>query len=103
MGDLGDLRLHLVPGPAGLAAGQGGGQLVELPGWPWPAWCRQTRGPDCVQLGGMGEDRPAPGAVDDAAGVIGGQLAEPVLIDDGAHGGGHREQVTAVAGGHRPE
>ncbi len=48
----------------------------------------------------MGQDRPALGAVDGAAGVIGGQLAEPVLIDDGPGVRGLGEQVTAVTGGH---
>ena len=35
-----------------------------------------------VQLRGVGQDRPALGAVDVAAGVVGGQPAEPVLVDD---------------------
>ena len=30
---------------AGLAAGQGGGQLVRACGRPWPGWCRRSRGP----------------------------------------------------------
>ena len=70
-------------------------------GWPWPGWCRRSRGPDAGAVRGNGRDRPAPGAVDVAAGVAGGQAAEPVLIDDGTGGGGQGEQVAAVAGGHR--
>ena len=102
MGDLADLRLDLAAGPAGLAAGQGGGQLIELPGGPGQRGAVEAAGLMGVQLGRMGQDGPAPGAVDDPAGVIGGQLAEPVLINDGPGGRGHGEQVTAVTGGHRP-
>ena len=101
MGDLGNLRFHLGPGAAGLAAGQGGGQLVELPGGLGQRGAVEAAGLMLVQFGGMGQDRPAPGAVDVAAGVAGGQAAEPVLIDDGPGGGGQGEQVAAVAGGHR--
>jgi hypothetical protein len=43
------------------------------------------------------------GAVDDAAGVVAGQAAEPVLVDDGAGGGGQGGQVRAVRGGDRPD
>ena len=89
-------------GAAGLAAGQGGGQLVQLPGGLGQRGAVEAAGLMLVQLRGVRQDRPAPGAVDDAAGVIGGQLTEPVLIDDGPGGRGHGEQVTAVTGGHRP-
>ena len=50
----------------------------------------------------MGQDRAPPGAVDGTPGVAGGQSAEPVLVDDAARRGGQGEQVTAVAGRHRP-
>ena len=55
-----------------------------------------------VQLGGMGEDRPPPGAVDGAAGIVDRQLAEPVLIDEPPGGRGHGEQVAAVTAGTEP-
>ena len=101
MGDPGDLCLNLVPGRAGLAAGQGGGQLVQLPGGLGQRGAAEAADLMLMQLRGARQDRPALGTVDDAAGVIGGQPAEPVLIDDGPRGGGHGEQVTAVTGGHR--
>ncbi len=37
------------------------------------------------------------------AGVAGGQVPEPVLVHDGAGGGGQGGQVRAVRGGHRPD
>ena len=51
----------------------------------------------------MGQDRPALGAVDLAAGVVGGQSSEAVLIDDGTGAGGQPGQASAVGGGHRPD
>ncbi len=51
----------------------------------------------------MGQDRPALGAVDLAAGVECGQPPEAVLIDDGAGAGGQLGQAGAVGGGHRPD
>ena len=50
----------------------------------------------------MGQDRAPDRAVDLAAGVVGGQALEPG-VDDGAHGGGQRGQVRAVADRHRPD
>ena len=47
--------------------------------------------------------RPALGAVDLAAGVEGGQPAEPVLINDAAGRGGQGGQVRAVRGRDRPD
>src|SRR5271165_1203904 len=62
MGDLGDLGLDLAAGPAGLAAGQGGGQLIQLPGGLGQRGAVEAAGLMGVQLGGMSQDRPAPGA-----------------------------------------
>ena len=56
-----------------------------------------------MQFRGVGQDRPPLRAVGLAAGVAGGQPAEPVLVDDAAGGGGQGGQVRAVAGGHRPD
>ena len=61
VGDLGDLRFHPPPGPAGLAAGQGGGQLVELPGGLGQRGAVEAAGLMLLELGGMGQDRPALG------------------------------------------
>src|SRR6266496_6793387 len=101
MGDLADLSLDPGTGPAGLAAGQGGGQLIEPAGGPAQGGAVKAAGLMLAEFGGMGQDRPALGAVDGAAGVAGGQLAEAVLIHDGAGAGGQGEQVAAVTGGHR--
>src|SRR5216683_7134743 len=103
MGEFPDVGLDFGAGPAGAAAGQGGGQLVEFAAGLGQGGAVEAAGLVLVQLGGMGEDRPAVGAVDGAAGVVGGEAAEPVLVDDGPGGRGHGEQVTAVTGRHRAD
>ena len=49
--DRADLGFHLRPGPPGLAAGQGGGQLVQLPGRLGQGGAREPAGLLVVQLG----------------------------------------------------
>ena len=83
-GDLLDLGLHLVPAAAGLAAGQGGGQLVEFLAGLGQRGAVEPAGLAGMQFRGVGQDRAPPGAVDLAAGVVGGQPAEPVLVDEAA-------------------
>src|ERR1039457_5353177 len=77
MGDLADLGLDRGTGPPGLAAGQGGGEFVQFLAGLGQGGAVEAAGLMFVELGGMGQDRPAPGAVDGTAGVVGGQAAEP--------------------------
>ena len=74
---------------AGLAAGQGGGQLVEFLAGLGQRGAVEPAGLAVVQFRGVGQDRAALGAVDLAAGVVGGQPAEPVL---------HRRRCALLAG-----
>src|ERR1035441_6552587 len=102
-GDSGDLGLHLLAGAAGLAAAEGGGQLVQLLAGLGQGGAGEPGRLCGVQLRGVGQDRPALRAVDLAAGVVGGQPVEAALIHDGPGRGGQGGQVGAVAGGHRPD
>ena len=101
--DRGDLGFDLVPGAAGLAAGQGRGQLIQFLAGLGQRGAVEPAGLAVAQLRGVGQDGAPLGAVDHPAGVAGGQPAEPVLIHDRAFGGGQPGQVRAVAGGHRPD
>jgi hypothetical protein len=87
-GDRLDLGGDFLAGPARLAAGQGGGQLVQLRAGLGQGGAVEAEGLAVVQFRGVGQDRAAPGAVDLAAGVVSGQPAEPVFIDQGAVGCG---------------
>src|SRR5258708_4737051 len=69
MQDLADLGFDLRAWPAGLAAGEGGGQLVQLPARLGQGGAGEPAGLLFVQLGGVGEDRPALRALELAAGV----------------------------------
>ena len=100
-GDRGDLGLDLGAGAAGLAAGQGGGQFVESAAGLGQGGAGEAAGLVFVQFDRVGQDGAAVGAVDGAAGVVGGQPGEAVGVDDAAGGGGQGEQVAAVAGRHR--
>ena len=88
---------------AGLAAGQGGGQLVQLLAGLGQGGAVEAQGLAVVQFRGVGEDGAAPGTVDVTASVSSGQPAEPVLTDQGAVRCGQGEQVRAVAGRDGPD
>ncbi len=97
-----DFGLDRGAAPAGLAAGQGGGQLVELPGGLGQGLV-EAAGLALVQGRGVGEHDAAVGAVNLPAGVEGGQAAETLFVDDVAFLGGQGEQVRAVGGGYRAD
>jgi hypothetical protein len=101
-GDRLDLGGDLVLAAAGLAAGQGGGQFVQLLASSGQRGAVESACLAVAQFRGVGEDGAPPGAVDLASGVVSGQAAEPVLIDHGSLAGRQGGQVRAVRGGHGP-
>ena len=91
MGGRRDLGVNLVPGPGGSCRGRRWRPAAQLPA-AWPAWRHRNRGPDAGAARVNGSRPPGAGAVDHPAGVVGGQPADLVRVDDGAGGGGHGQR-----------
>ncbi len=103
-GDRGDLGFDFVPGlrvfPRASVAASSSSFFAALarvvPANP-AAWA-------VVQFRGVREDRAPLGAVDGAAGIEGGQPAEPFPVHDApAFEAGRASEVRAVRGGHGPD
>jgi hypothetical protein len=74
-GDRLDLCLDFLAGTAGLAAGEGGGQVAEFLAGLGQGGAVEPGGLGGVQLRGVGQDSPPLGAIADPLGVEGGQAA----------------------------